>query len=134
MSQWQLTQICTRANQGSEQLPPHKELDKIHKDLMLSLDQAREYLEKQCYVPPNMQGEKALLSYILLFLVHYALPNILAKAIRAVAVILENEETNHTANTVVVTVMKKLDPALDLMDHAADAALEAANTIRTVAD
>jgi len=123
-----------RSNQGSEQLPPHKELDKIHKDLMLSLDQAREYLEKQGYAPPNVQGEKAPLSYVFLLLVHYVPPNILAKAIRAVAVILENEETNHTANTVVVTVMKKLDPALDLMDHAADAALEAANTIRTVAD
>jgi len=71
---------------------PHEELLKMNKDLLMSVIQAQEYLEKQRYVPPDMQGCKAMLSYTLLLLVHCTPPNIFPKAIRAVVMLLEHEE------------------------------------------
>jgi len=70
-------------------------------------------------------GEKASLSPTLLLLAHCAPLSTLPKAIRAVTTILEDEEARRTADTHVVAIMQKLDPILNLMDHAADMAKEA---------
>ena len=75
--------------------------------------------------PQLHKGGKASLSDTLLLLAHCALPSILPKAIRAVTTILEHEEMGHTADTIVAVVMHKLDPILNLMDHAANKAQKA---------
>jgi len=111
----QPTQARTRSSQGAGCLPTREELVKLNQEASTSAAQAREYLEKQGYTPPDEQGGKASLSYTLLLLAHCALPSILPKAIRAVAAVLEHEEANHTADTIVAAVMRKLDPALNLM-------------------
>jgi len=102
--------------------------------LMAMAAQAREFIKKQGYAPPEVQGEKGLLCYTLLLLAHCALLNIHPKTIREVATILEDEKAQCTMNTIVATVMQKLNPILNLMDHAANMTQEAANSTRTVVD
>ena len=104
----QPSQIRTRASQGPNCLPTHKELLKMNKDSIASAMQAPDYLEKQGYAPPGTQGCKASLSYTLLLLLHCMPPNFLPKGIRAVATLLEREEVGQTADTIVAAVMHKL--------------------------
>ena len=61
-------------------------------------------------------------------------PGILPKGIRAVATLLECEETMRTAEVVAATVMHKIDPALESLEKAADQTQGTASDTRTVAD
>jgi len=101
---------------------------------MASAMQAQEYLEKQGYTLPDMQGGKAALSYTLWGLAHCMPSAILPKSLRAVAIILEHKEASNVANTIVAAVMHKLDPLLDLMDHAANVMQVAVKDTRMVVD
>ena len=69
----------------------HEELIKKHKDSLTMAAQAREYLEREGYAPPDELGGRAKLSYMLLLLLHAMPPRILPKGIRAVATLLEHE-------------------------------------------
>jgi len=62
MSQPQPTQICTRANHGTDSTPSHNELIKMDHESMSLVEQAQNYLEKQGYAPPDVCGSKAVLS------------------------------------------------------------------------
>ena len=64
-SQVQPTQICTRANHGTDNTPKHDDLVKMDQDSMSSAEQAQDYLEKQGYAPPDAHSGKAALSYTL---------------------------------------------------------------------
>jgi len=134
MLQPQLSQIYTRANQVPNHVLTHKELLKMCKDSLTMAAQAQEYLEKQGYVPPDAKGGKDMLSYILLLLLHATPPNVLPNGIRGVTTLLEHEEVIQIANMIVVTVMQKLDPVLELMDHAAEMVQEADSNTRKVED
>src|SRR5882724_5275647 len=71
---------------------------------------------------------------LLLLLLHAAPPSILPKGIRAVATLLEHEETAHTSEIIATAVLCKIDLALNLMEKAANQAQGAASDTRTVAD
>jgi len=70
----------------------YKELIKMNKDLTTMAAQAREFLEKEGYAPPDTRGGKASLSYTLLLLLNAAPSNLLPKGIRVVATLMEREE------------------------------------------
>jgi len=136
MSQPQPIQTHTRASCGPDpdHIPTREELVKMHQILITSAQQAQEYLEKQGYTPPDVQGSKAPLSYTLLLLAHCTLPSLLPKAIRPVAAVLECEETTKTTNTIVAAVMHRLNLVLNLIYHVADMAQEAIEDTRKAAD
>jgi len=96
--------------------------------------QSREYLEKEGYAKPDMWGGRAMLSYMLLLLLHTVPPSILPKGIRAVATLLECEETACTANIIAAAVLCKIDPALNSVEKAANQAQGVATDIRMVVD
>src|SRR5882724_10179927 len=104
-SQLQSTQIQTRSSQATGHLPTHEELIEKNQDSMALMVQAQEFLEKQGYAHPDVQGEKASLSHTLLLLDHCTLLSTLPKAIRAVATILEDEEARHTVDTIIAAIM-----------------------------
>ena len=52
------SQIRTRANRGLERTPTHEELARTNKDPLATAAQAREYLEREGYAPPDAQGGK----------------------------------------------------------------------------
>src|SRR5882724_8953934 len=85
----QPSQVHTRANKGLKRVPTHEELMEANKDLLTMVAHLREYLEKEGYTPPDVQGGRAKLSYMLLLLLHAAPPIILPKGIRAVMTLLE---------------------------------------------
>ena len=136
MSQPQPTKshASTRASHGSEHLLSCDELVKLHQDSMTSMMQAQEYLEKQGYVPSDPKGGKAALSHTLCLLAHCAPSAIFPKAIRVVAIILECEEVINIADTLLATVMFRLNPLLNLMDHLVEVAQVAVEDTRKVAD
>ena len=104
----------------------YEELIKMNKDSTTMAAQAREFLEKEGYAPPDARGVKALLSYTLLLLLHAAPPNLLSKGIRVVATLMEHEEAGRSAETIVAIVMRKLEPVLTMIDHVAGQAQGAA--------
>jgi len=130
----QPTQTCSRSSQGANHLPSNEELARLNQDLMSSMAQAHEYLEKLGYAPTDAWGEKATLSHTLLLLALSALANILQKGFQAVATILEQDATVQMANTVITNVMTRLDPVLALMDDAADRMQEASMETRMAVD
>ena len=71
---------------------------------------------------------------MLLLLLHTAPPSILPKGIRAVATLLEHEETMHTTEAVAAAIMHKIDMALESMEKAANQAQGTASETRTAAD
>ena len=91
----------------------------MNQDSMTSSAQDQEYLEKQGYLLPDAQGSEAMLTHL-----HPAAagplhsPDYPPQAMRVVTIILEHEEASNATNT--IAVMHKLNPVLDLMDHAAD--------------
>jgi len=56
-----------------------------------------------------VQGGKAKLSYVLLLLLYAAPQSILPNGIRAVATLLEREETTCTAEAIAAAIMRKID-------------------------
>ena len=93
---------------------------KLNKDSIMTVVQAREYLEKEGYALLDMQGGSAKLSYMLLLLLHASPPGVLPKGIRVVVMLLENEESEHTADTITYTILCKINPVLNSMGKAAD--------------
>jgi len=124
----------TRASHRSKCLLTHNELVKLYQDSITSATQAQDNLEKQGYAQPDTKGSKAALSYTLHLLAHCAPLAILPKAIRAVAIILECEEATNAANTILATVMHRLNPMLNLMDHLAEITQAAVEDMRKGAD
>jgi len=100
----------------------------------ISAAQAREYLEKQGYAPPDAQGGKAMLSYMLLLLLHCTPPNIIPKGIRAVTKLLESKEAGQTTDKIVATVMQKLDLMIEHMSRKANLAEAAISDTRLAVD
>jgi len=96
--------------------------------------QAREYLEKQGYAPPDTQGGRATLSYSLLLLLHCTPQNVLPKGIRAISMLLQHEEAGQSADTIVAAIMHKLDAMLKHMVHMANVVQEAVNDTRKATD
>jgi len=85
-------------------------------------------------MPAGTQGDKASLCNTLLLLAHCTPSNILPKGIRAVATLLKHDEITKTTDTIVTTVMCKLDPILELVYHAADSAQKATMDTMVTAD
>src|SRR5882724_4891904 len=112
----------------------HEELVRTNKDSLATAAQARKYLEKEGYALPDVWGGRAKLSYMLLLLLHAAPLSILPKGIRAVATLLECEETTCTTEVVAAAIMHKIDPALESMEKAANQAQGAALDTRMAAD
>ena len=106
----------------------------MNKDSLTMAAQVREYLEKEGYAPPDEQGGRAKLSYMLLLLLHAVPPSILHKGIRAVAMLLEHEETTCTADIIAAAVLHKIDPELESMGQAADQIQGAASDARKAVD
>ena len=104
----------------------------MNKDSLTMAAQVREYLEKEGYAPPDKQGGK--LSYMLLLLLHAVPLSILPKDIRAVAMLLEHEETTCTADIIAAAVLHKIDPELESMGQAADQIQGAASDARKAVD
>ena len=107
---------------------------KKNKDSLTMALQAREYLEKEGYAPPDEWGGRAKLSYMLLLLLHAVPPSILPKGIRAVIMLLECEETTHTTDIIAATILRKIDLVLELMGQAADQTQGAALDARKAVD
>jgi len=100
---------------------------------MSSAEQAQDYLEKQGYAPPDAHSGKAALSYTLQLLAHCAPSTILPKALRVITILLEHESSANTADMIAATILCKLDPMLQFMDHAADT-MQAVENTRKAAD
>jgi len=130
----QPSQIHIRANQMPNSILTHEELLRMNKDVSTSAAQAQEYLEKQGYATLDMQGGQAMLSYMLLLLLHCAPPNFLPKGIRAVIKLLESEEVSQTTDTIIAAIMQKLNPAIKHMGKKADLAKAAISDTRPAAD
>ena len=107
---------------------------KLNKDLIMTVAQVREYLEKEGYAPLNMWGGRAKLSYMLLLLLHAAPPSVLPKGIRVVVMLLECEEAERTADTITYAILHKIDSALGSMGKAAKQTEGMALDTRLVAD
>ena len=132
--QLQDSQVHTRANKGLKRVPTHEELMEANKDLLTMVAHLREYLEKEGYTPPDVQGGRAKLSYMLLLLLHAAPTSILPKGIRVVATLLECEEAAYTANIIATAILCKIDPVLDSMEKVADQAQGMASDTRMAVD
>jgi len=81
---------------------------------------AREYLEKQAYLLADAQGNKVMLAHSLLLLMHCTLASMLSKGIHAIVTLLEHEETSRTAEVVAMSVARRVDPLVDMMEHTAE--------------
>jgi len=111
-----------------------EELMKLNKDLIMTVAQVREYLEKEEYAPLDVWGGRAKLSYMLLLLLHMAPPSVLPKGIRVVATLMECKEAEHTADTITYAILHKINLVLDSMGKAAKQMHSAASDTRLAAD
>ena len=107
---------------------------KLNKDSITTVVQAREYLEKEGYMLPDMWGRRDKLSYILLLLLHAAPLSVLPKGIRVVATLMECKEAEHTADTITYAILHKINLVLDSMGKAAKQMHSAASDTRLAAD
>src|SRR5882724_188167 len=82
----------------------------------------------------DARGEKVSLSHTLLLLTNCAPANVLPKAIRAVATILEWEAALGTADAAVANVMSRLDLIMTIMGDMSERMLEASLETRTGMD
>ena len=101
-------------------MPSHEELVKINQDVLSLAAQACKYLEKEGYALVDANGARALLTYTLLLLTHCTLPNTLPRGIQVVATLLEHEETSRVAEAVALSVTRRVDPLVNLMEHVAE--------------
>ena len=94
----------------------------------------REYLGKEGYTPPDKQGGRAKLSYMLLLLLHAIPPSILPKGIRAIMMLLECKENTCTADIIATAILHKIDPVLESMGQAAKQTQGVASDARKAED